>query len=419
VTKRYFYDINGSVVAEYEANGGTGYGALKRLNVCAAGGRLLAVDEVQTDGSKVTSYVMADRIGSTRALMNAAGAVTSRHDYFPFGEEIGAGTGAPGSPAGMRTAAQGYSAADNVRDRYAETRLDDATGLDHTLWRKLETRSGRWTTPDPYGKSLRVANPQSFNRYAYVHNDPVNFVDRSGLDELDDWVPGPGDILYTNTLDRVPNGGGWLFGDDPGNPLPIVDPFTKKPTGGGGIDPQKPVPLPGTEAINDRLNTGDCNAYIGSLLAKASELYGGQGNVAVAKDGLDLLNKISGFVLKDFLEISGYPVGGTVTGSIAGNNTFAAGSATVVISTRFMYGSDPATIAMWQANYVNTAIHEMLHLAGRYSGYDDTQLATAASRLPGAGSGLPAPPGTNQDMNGTLNNSGYYNSELMKHCGAK
>ncbi len=184
--------------------------------------------------------------------------------------------------------------------------------------------------------------------------------------------------------------------------------------------PQNPVPLPGTDAIAKRLNTGDCNAYIASLLAKASELYGGAGNVAVAKDGLDLLSKIGsqGFVLKDSLQINGWPVGGTVTGSIAGNNTFAAGSATVLISTRFMYGSRAATIAMWQANYVNTAIHEMLHLAGRYSGYDDTQLATAASKLPGAGAGLPAPP-KNQDMNGIFNNSGYYDRELMKHCGPK
>ncbi|HYJ88004.1 MAG TPA: hypothetical protein VEW46_18200 [Pyrinomonadaceae bacterium] len=118
---------------------GYGYGVLKRLNV-SAGGRLLAVDEVQTNGTKVTSYLMADRQGSTRVLMNAAGAVTSRHDYLPFGEELGAGTGAPGSPTGMRTTSQGYSVADNVRQRYADTRLVDATGLDHTLWRKLETR---------------------------------------------------------------------------------------------------------------------------------------------------------------------------------------------------------------------------------------------------------------------------------------
>lgn len=65
--------------------------------------------------------------------------------------------------------------------------------------------------------------------------------------------------------------------------------------------------------------------------------------MAVAKDGLDLLNKISSFVLKDFLKIDGYPVGGTVAGSIAGNNKDAAGTATVLISTRFMNGSNPGS----------------------------------------------------------------------------
>jgi len=246
VTKSYFYDINGSVVAEYEATGGTGYGALKRLNVCV-GGRLLAVDEVQTDGTKVTSYIMADRQGSTRVLMNAAGAVTSRHDYFPFGEELGAGTGAPGTPTGMRTAAQGYSAADNVRDRYAGTRLDDATGLDHTLWRKLETRSGRWTTPDPYGTSLKVANPQSFNRYSYVHNDSLNFVDRSGLDDepVDPW---DGTTITTDTWDSRPRAAaGYLFD----GLIAPVDAPREGSTEAGGIDPQKPNLLKVNHAFGD------------------------------------------------------------------------------------------------------------------------------------------------------------------------
>ena len=100
-----------------------------------------------------------------------------------------------------------------------------------------------------------------------------------------------------------------------------------------------------------------------------------------------------------------------------GNNTYAAGTATVELSTRFMYGNSASTIAMWQANYVSTAIHEMLHLAGRYSGYSDTQLATAASKLPGAAAGLPAPPKNNRDMKGIFANSDYYHNELMKHCG--
>jgi RHS repeat-associated protein len=248
VTKRYFYDINGSVVAEYEATSGTGYGALKRLNVCAAG-RLLAVDEVQTDGSKVTSYLMADRQGSTRVLMNAAGTVTSRHDYFPFGEELSAGTGVPGSPTGMRTTAQGYSAADNVRQRYADTRLDDATGLDHTLWRKLETRSGRWTTPDPYGRSMKKGNPQSFNRYAYVHNDPINFVDASGLDPdlIDIGQAGSVDINISFDEPISTRLGGLSEG---GLPL-TVDPPTDGPEPGGPIDPQNPNLLKVNHAFGD------------------------------------------------------------------------------------------------------------------------------------------------------------------------
>ena len=31
-----------------------------------------------------------------------------------------------------------------------------------------------------------MTNPQSFNRYSYVQNDPVNFVDPLGLDRFDD-----------------------------------------------------------------------------------------------------------------------------------------------------------------------------------------------------------------------------------------
>jgi hypothetical protein len=42
---------------------------------------------------------------------------------------------------------------------------------------------GRFLTPDPYHASGGPKNPQSWNRYAYVTNDPVGFYDPSGLDE--------------------------------------------------------------------------------------------------------------------------------------------------------------------------------------------------------------------------------------------
>jgi RHS repeat-associated protein len=121
-------------------------------------------------------YVLSDVQGSSRAMMNngtyGSSAIIARHDYLPFGEEIGSGVG-------LRTGIQGYGASDTNRRKYGLTERDDATGLDHTWWRKYENASGRWTTPDPLGGS--IADPQSFNRYSYVQNDPVNLIDPFGL----------------------------------------------------------------------------------------------------------------------------------------------------------------------------------------------------------------------------------------------
>ena len=296
VTKSYFYDINGSVVAEYEATGGTGYRVLKRLNVCA-GGKLLAVDEVQTDGSKVTSSLMADRQGSTRVLMNAAGVVTSRHDYFPFGEELGAGTGAPGSPTGMRTAAQGYSAADNVRQRYADTRLDDATGLDHTLWRKLETRSGRWTTPDPYGRSMKALDPQSFNRYAHVNNDPVNFVDPTGLNLASPGLSiGSGYCWFVSWINDGQSTfvGGHCMADPGGGGLGDGD------TGEGDpYDPRADFRDYAKQLLNDK-SKSDCGK-LALMIYKAGQVAGGDAGrtVSTLLNGLTEWSSVTGTTHSD------------------------------------------------------------------------------------------------------------------------
>ncbi|MBV8874054.1 MAG: DNA/RNA non-specific endonuclease, partial [Metakosakonia sp.] len=57
----------------------------------------------------------------------------------------------------------------------------DATGMGHTLWREFDSASARWTAPDPSGGSMELANPQTFNRYSYVNNDPANQADPKGL----------------------------------------------------------------------------------------------------------------------------------------------------------------------------------------------------------------------------------------------
>jgi RHS repeat-associated protein len=132
-----------------------------------------------------------------------------------------------------------------VRQRFAMTERDEATGLDHTWFRKYDSFAGRWTTPDPLGGS--IADPQSFNRYTYAANDPINLVDPVGLDPSDhepghsepdgpcppgspcsvDIYPGPSPVLGGTAGPEV------FIPREPPSEGPGVDP----PTGG---DPQKP-----------------------------------------------------------------------------------------------------------------------------------------------------------------------------------
>ena len=177
------------------------------------------------------AYILSDIQGSTRAILNNNGSnstVVARHDYLPFGEEIGAGVG-------LRTAGQGFNASDPNRWKYALTERDSSTGLDNTWWRKYENFSGRWTTPDPYLGSMSLVNPQSFNRYPYVQNDPVNFIDPTGLCLLIiryRFIEGVIEILDIDLVlcndGRTRDGGGPGGGDTPGG-------------GPGGAVPRGPI----------------------------------------------------------------------------------------------------------------------------------------------------------------------------------
>jgi len=49
------------------------------------------------------------------------------------------------------------------------------------MFRRYNRWWSRFDQPDPYDASYDLTNPQSFNRYAYVQNDPVNLSDPTGL----------------------------------------------------------------------------------------------------------------------------------------------------------------------------------------------------------------------------------------------
>jgi RHS repeat-associated protein len=59
----------------------------------------------------------------------------------------------------------------------------DGNGGDEAQARRFEGQWTRFSQPDPSTGSYRMTNPQSFNRYTYASNDPVNRRDPSGLDD--------------------------------------------------------------------------------------------------------------------------------------------------------------------------------------------------------------------------------------------
>jgi RHS repeat-associated protein len=115
-------------------------------------------------GSKL--YMHKDWLGSARLVSNvAAGSIYADKAYSPFGEEYGV-----------------FGNSDTEYNEFGGTTSNYYNGV---LWdtpnRELST-IGRWLSPDPAGLgAVDPSNPQSWNRYAYVGNNPLTFTDPTGL----------------------------------------------------------------------------------------------------------------------------------------------------------------------------------------------------------------------------------------------
>jgi RHS repeat-associated protein len=146
------------------------------------GDHMAFVDNVRITSSPVPGFgiewLVTDQLGTPRMVFDKTGALASvkRHDYLPFGEEIFAGTGG-------RTTNQGYGAADTLRQQFTAEERDVETGLDYFIHRYYSSVQGRFTSTDPLMSRRTVFNPQRWNRYSYVVNNPLKFVDLLGLQD--------------------------------------------------------------------------------------------------------------------------------------------------------------------------------------------------------------------------------------------
>jgi len=166
VVGTYFYDGDGARIKKVTNT--------ETVVYVYSGGK--KVVEYSTDPATTASskYLTGDHLGSPRVISDQSGAVLSRRDFMPFGEDLKDGVGA-------RSNSNKYGIDDKVREGFTGYEKDKETGLDFAEARMYESRHARFTAVDPLMASGKSANPQSFNRYVYVRNNPLSLVDPSGL----------------------------------------------------------------------------------------------------------------------------------------------------------------------------------------------------------------------------------------------
>ena len=169
----YVYDGEGQRVERIDVD--SQQTATQTVFVYDVGGNLAAEYSSVGSSQSGTQYVMADHLGSTRLVMSG-GQVNERHDYLPFGYELYPKPGNWRLGSGI----VGY-ATDTVRQKFTGQERDVETTLDYFNARYFSPAQGRFTSPDPGNAGADPTDPQSWNGYAYVSNNPMNLTDPSGM----------------------------------------------------------------------------------------------------------------------------------------------------------------------------------------------------------------------------------------------
>ena len=134
-------------------------------------------------GPTGTQYRTTDHLGSTRLVTNATQGVISRRDFFPFGEV-------------ERDQVAGYNQPSGYRQQFTGQERDGESEFDYFLARYYSGPLGRFTSVDSFNVvdiaggdrqefDTYISDAQHWNRYAYVLNNPLRYIDPLGLLEYE------------------------------------------------------------------------------------------------------------------------------------------------------------------------------------------------------------------------------------------
>ncbi len=131
----------------------------------------------RSDGTNSTYHVTRDHLGSASAVTDATGTLLVNESFSAFGERRGSNwTGTPSAGDLTQIAAI---------DRHGFTDHEhlDNLNLIHMNGRVYDPALGRFIQADPFIDGWD--STQGYNRYSYVKNNPLRFIDPSGFDDSD------------------------------------------------------------------------------------------------------------------------------------------------------------------------------------------------------------------------------------------
>jgi RHS repeat-associated protein len=171
---QHFYDGTGLRVKKID-NGTVSY----YLRSSVLGGQVVV--EINSGGTWQRGYVYLQ--GQLLAVQQASAVWWTHHDPFVKSQRVTDSAGNVVStiemdPWGGNTNRDSNGA---FQPRKFTTYERDNNSSDEAMFRRYNRWWSRFDQPDPFEGSYDLTNPQSFNRYAYTQNDPVNLVDPTGL----------------------------------------------------------------------------------------------------------------------------------------------------------------------------------------------------------------------------------------------
>jgi RHS repeat-associated protein len=128
----------------------------------------------RSDGTQAMYFFTHDHLGSIDSITNATGNVEVRLSYGAHGERRN-----EAGWSGSVPDADWLKILSITRRGFTGHEMLDHLDVIHMNGRVLDTTSGRFLSADPYTPD--PLNTQSYNRYSYVSNNPLTFIDPSGF----------------------------------------------------------------------------------------------------------------------------------------------------------------------------------------------------------------------------------------------